>query len=248
MVDEFFKWLYSYNINYYNYCLPWYEERKNDDKFFNYCVFDKNKTSGTLEDTGLKNLLIEDIQKSDYFVETGTNLGYLIKELSPYSKFSYSCENDLWYYCMAKFGIGNLKNTEIEFIDSDKFLEKLNITDNTTLFLDAHSGDYDLWNDNPLTKELRVISLKKIKPTIYIHDFGIESDRTESEDIFEHPTLEKKYKFRFDFDSNGTWKLDWDFIKEDVEKIYGKNYKIDYSQNYPSSYLKEVGWIRISKI
>ena len=60
-----------------------------------------------------------------------------------------------------------------------------------------------------------------------------------------HEALDKVYEYRFDFDPvpNG-WKLDWNFIKDDIEEIYGKNYKIEYPPFQNDDVV--VGWIKIS--
>ena len=76
-----------------------------------------------------------------------------------------------------------------------------------------------MFNDNPLTHELHTIRDVRVKPTIFIHDFGIETDKKPEEgNYWHHESLDKVYEYRFDFGPvpNG-WKLDWDFIKDDIE-------------------------------
>ena len=96
--------------------------------------------------------------------------------------------------------------------------------------------------------ELREIANQNAKPIIYIHDFGIElEDGVTDVWYFEHEALDKKYWYRFDFDINNGWKLDLDFIKDDIEKIYGEDgYNITYPNiNAPTKH--PVGWVKISQ-
>ena len=69
----------------------------------------------------------------------------------------------------------------------------------------------------------------------------------ETEFSFEHEALDKKYRYRFDFHTVTGWKLDWDFIKDNIEAIYGKDgYEVSYPTfNEPT--LHPVGWIKITK-
>ena len=81
MVDGFFNWLKSYNTEYYEYCFSWYNQRKNNNKLPEkpeHFLFFEDRTSGTTRDNNLKNLLIEDVKKSDCFIETGNNKALLI--------------------------------------------------------------------------------------------------------------------------------------------------------------------------
>ena len=55
--------------------------------------------------------------------------------------------------------------------------------------------------------------------------------------------LDKVYEYRFDFDPvPGGWKLDWDFIKDDIESIYGQDYIIEYPPFQTDGVV--VGWLK----
>lgn len=246
MIEEFFIWLKEFNIEYYNECKSIYDTKPLDDPFHDHDIITESGESGTLIDTGLKDILISDIITSDHFIETGTHIGYLIKELSQYGTSSYSCETSLWRYCMAEFNLRNTENVSLYHMDSGEFLKEREITDDSVLFLDAHGGGYDDWNDNPLIHELKVIASKNVKPTIYIHDFAIETFEGDSTG-FKEAGFDKTYKYRFDFNSENGWKLDWDFIKTNVELVFGDDYTLSFPDEYPSTH-RDVGWIRITKL
>lgn len=245
MVNDFFEWLLIYNKDYYKECKSIYNSKSKDDPFFDNCIIKENYSGGTLTDEGLKNVLMNDIIVSGHFVETGTNLGYLVKELSRYSKLTQSCEISIWNHCMSLYNTRDIKNLELYHLDSEDFLRKINITNESVLFLDAHGGNYDDWNDNPLTKELNVIKEKNVHPIIYIHDFAVEANENDI-DVFTDETLDKSYKYPFDFNPENGWKLDWDFISKQIEEIYNGSYTLSYPYDYPSRW-KESGWIRIEK-
>lgn len=245
MVNDFFEWLLNYNKDYYNKCKLIYDSKSSNDEFIQMFTLNKNNSNGTLVDEGLKNVLISDIKKHGHFVETGTNLGYLVKELSKYSNLTESCEFSIWEHCMALYNNKDSKNLKLYYLDSEEFLKNINLSDDSVLFLDAHGGGYDNWNSNPLTKELDIIIQKQIQPIIYIHDFAIESD--DSNDIkFTHESFDKSYKYKFDYDVESGWKLDWNFISDQIEKIYKGGYITSYPYDYPSKW-QENGWIRIEK-
>ena len=245
MVDDFFKWLSKYSDDKFVKCNAIYNSKSKDDPFHDTCIIKENGTTGTLVDEGLKNVLINDIILSGHFVETGTNLGYLIKELSRYSKLTQSCEISYWNHCMALYNLKDTLNVELYHLDSSEFLKEIKITDESVLFLDAHGGSYDDWKNNPLTKELNVIKEKGIKPIIYIHDFAVPADEGDV-DIFTDDSFDIDYKYPFDYNPENGWKLDWDFIKEQVKEIYNDEYSLSFPQDYPSRW-KEAGWIRIEK-
>ncbi len=88
--------------------------------------------------------------------------------------------------------------------------------DNVIIFLDAHGGDY--W---PILDELKVIREKKIRPFIIIHDFFVPDEKDNS-------------KAKFGYDSYNGIKLDLNYIKESLLKIY-RNYN-DNIHTYVYSY------------
>ena len=200
------------------------------------------------EATGKDIHLVQSIKDSitDRFIETGTEAGSFTLNFIDTAKEILTCEIDKYSYLCAKY-----RHQGIPFIkgyhqDSKSFLESIELKDSDVFFLDAHGGGYDMFNDNPLTHELHTIRDAGVKPTIFIHDFGIETDKKPEEgNYWHHESLDKVYEYRFDFDPvpNG-WKLDWDFIKDDIEAIYGKNYKIEYPPFQDENVV--VGWIKIS--
>ncbi len=210
-----------------------------------------NKKLQPQQGTGMDTQLVDSIKESlidgKRLIETGTEFGSFILNFVDDIDDIQTCEVDRDSYITAKY---RLKDTHIKFHlkKSEDLLRELELKDSDIFFLDAHGGGYDLFNDNPLTNELKEIENQKIKPTIYIHDFGIESDSDdENEWCFEHEALDKKYRYRFDFHTISGWKLDWDFIKDNIEAIYGKD---GYELSYPTfnePRIHPVGWIKIYK-
>ena len=200
------------------------------------------------EGTGTDIHLIQSIKDSitDRFIETGTEAGSFTLNFVDTAKEIITCELDEINYLCAKYRHEDIPNIQGYKADSRTFLDSFNLRDSDVFFLDAHGGGYDLFNDNPLTHELQAIKRAGITPTIFIHDFGIETDKTPNDgNYWHHEALDKVYEYRFDFDPvpNG-WKLDWNFIKDDIEEIYGKNYKIEYPPFQNDDVV--VGWIKIS--
>ena len=249
--NDFFVWLDN------NYTNTDFTERvkekfdNNKDRFL-------NPESVTAMDTDLVNS-IRDSLKGDgkRFIETGTEFGSFILEFSDLLESGdiedvFTCEVDEEYYTIAKYRFlqnNHYRNKIKSYLQPSKeLLESLKLKDTDVFFLDAHGGGYDNFTDNPLTHELREIANQNTKPTIYIHDFGIElEDGVTDVWCFEHEALDKKYWYRFDFDINTGWKLDLDFIINDIEQIYGKDsYEITYPTiNEPMKH--PVGWVKISQ-
>lgn len=77
------------------------------------------------------------------------------------------------------------------------------------IMCDAH------WNSfNPLLKELEAIANNNLRPIIIIHDFKVP----------DHPEL--------GFDVYGEIVYEWDYIKDHIEKIYGKDgFTIEYNSH-----------------
>jgi hypothetical protein len=207
-------------------------------------------TSSTGKDTELLNSVRKDLMlgHSSRFIETGTEFGGFILQFTDIKGLGLlTCELDEPSFIISKYRFQNF-DIKSYLKMSKPFLEGLQLKDSDVFFLDAHGGGYDEINDNPLTHELIEIENQKIKPIIYIHDFGIEYKETDppiTSHLWEHENLEKKYWYRFDFTGSG-WKLDWDFIKDNIERIYGKD---GYDITYPSFDEPEkhpVGWVKIS--
>lgn len=80
------------------------------------------------------------------------------------------------------------------------------VKDPVLFFVDSHWGEY-----NPLLRELEIIAENKLKPVIAIHDFKVP-DRKD-----------------LGFDTYGDIVYEWDWIKDRIEKIYGKDYVMEYN-------------------
>lgn len=237
---EFFEWLETHYTD---------EEtiRLTKEKFEQHSERFLDIEQSTAMDTQLVNSIRESLINGERLIETGTEFGSFILNFVDDIDDIQTCEVDREFYITAKY---RLKDTHIKYHlkKSEDLLKELELKDSDVFFLDAHGGGYDEFTDNPLTNELKEIERQKIKPTIYIHDFGIEMDSDdETEFSFEHEALDKKYRYRFDFHTVTGWKLDWDFIKDNIEAIYGKDgYEVSYPTfNEPT--LHPVGWIKITK-
>jgi hypothetical protein len=149
----------------------------------------------------------------DTIIETGTNIGNTTNLLSNIFKKVYTCElkkeySSYWDELKQNSKIEIYEETSTTFLP--KIFSKLN-NDNFYLYLDAH-GIIDDTNHqkSPLLSELEIVSKFGYKPIIMIHDFdskrnGWEFDKIYNENINEYVSL------------------DWDYIKDSIEKIYGKN-------------------------
>ena len=200
------------------------------------------------EGTGCDSYLINSIKESitDRLIETGTEAGSFTLNFVDTADEILTCEIDVGSYLCAKYRHRDIPNIQGYLQDSKSFLESLTLKDSDVFFLDAHGGGYDPNTENPLTHELHIIRDAGIKPTIFIHDFGIETDKNPDDgNYWHHEALDKVYEYRFDFDPvPGGWKLDWDFIKDDIESIYGQDYIIEYPPFQTDGVV--VGWIKIS--
>tara|TARA_B100000212_G_C27321189_1_gene510227 strand:- start:132 stop:860 length:729 start_codon:yes stop_codon:yes gene_type:complete len=237
---EFFKWLDTHYTNAEHIRMVKEKFDNNSERFLDI-------EQSTAMDTELVNSIKESLVDGKRLIETGTEFGSFILNFINDIDDIETCEVDEEYYTIAKY---RLKDTHINYHlkQSEELLRGLKLKDTDVFFLDAHGGGYDEFNDNPLTNELKEIKNQNIKPVIYIHDFGIEMETINNNDwYFEHESLDKKYRYRFDFSVHSGWKLDWDFIKDNIESIYGKDgYLITYPTfNEPT--IHPVGWIKITK-
>lgn len=203
------------------------------------------------ENTGKDYHLVNSVRNSitNRLIETGTEAGSFTLNFVNDASEIITCEVDEGSYLCAQYRHQDHDNIDGRFIDSKSLLESLELRDDDVFFLDAHGGPdgYDLINDNPLTHELNIIRDAGIKPTIFIHDFGIETDKNPDDgNYWHHPSLPKVYEYRFDFDATvyDGWKLDWDFIRDEIEEIYGDDYVIEYPPFEDDDVV--VGWIKIS--
>lgn len=144
----------------------------------------------------------------DTFFETGTNEGRTVNIVSQYFNNVISTEIDKECYDKAKNNVTN-ENCELHLGDSVKVMDDILIEgkNNIFFFLDAH------WFELPLLDELKVISNKKIKPVIAIHDFFVPNENGEAKFGWLPP-------------------LNFDYIKSSIELIYGEDkYVIEYSNS-----------------
>ncbi len=150
---------------------------------------------------------------STIFIETGTNDGDSVTLLAEFFQKLYSVEIkpeiyeaallNTWRYTNIKLFNGNSVDVLDELCGSIK--EKNEII----FFLDAHW--YDYW---PILDELAVIKKHNIIAPVIIHDFFV-------------PNEDGTPKFNFD-EYNGI-KLDFPYIKQKVDELYGEsNYDIHY--------------------
>lgn len=127
-------------------------------------------------------------------VETGTYKGVTTRELAKLA-FVFSIEKNeaLWRELPPIMGIGWILR------DSRVALPKaIAASQGEPLFyLDAHWGA-----DWPLLGELAAIAEAGIKPVIVIHDFEVPGTD-------------------LGFDEYGGQRLDWEYVREAVERIYG---------------------------
>ena len=166
-------------------------------------------------DTHLK----ESIQKliTDYniktVVETGTFKGSTTVQFANMVDKVYTTEVNPEYYkeAVGKFtenGKTNIfHNLGSSVVVLPKILPEIPQPQTLLFFLDAHWGP-----NNPLLEELQIITDYKLKPVIVIHDFKVPG----------HPEL--------GFDTYGGQDYDWDWIKDKIENIYGKeSYTVTYN-------------------
>ena len=136
----------------------------------------------------------------------------------------------------------------------DGFFKIIKLYDTDVIFLDAHFGN------QPILNELQLIYEQKVKPTIFIHDFGEVLDETLIEKVIEIdeyyeesiiydgknisavkcPIDNKHYRYRFEYDIGSGFVLNWETIEEKVKQIYGDNFSTYYGETTTN-----VGWIRI---
>lgn len=145
------------------------------------------------------------------FLETGTYHGGTSKIISNYFDKIITIENDKSNYEIAKLNLNDTKNCDLYIGNSPEIMDKvIDVGDDSIFFfLDAHWEEY--W---PLIDELKVIKNKNLKPVIAIHDFYV-------------PGIDGNAKFGFDSYYNQP--LNFDYIKNSIENIYGNDYEIQYS-------------------
>lgn len=150
--------------------------------------------------------------KTKIGIETGTSFGSTTTYLSDVLEKVYSIEVNEESYIKAKETLKDVKNIKLYLGSSERVLEKIfnekkELTnENIFFYLDAHWEDY--W---PLLDELDVISKYcKDKAIICIDDFQIPNRM-------------------FGFDSYKNQPLNFEYIKDKLDKIYPKGYTYWYS-------------------
>ncbi len=156
--------------------------------------------------------LIHD-HKIEQVIETGSFRGCTTRELSRMVKHVYSIEVVEENFKAALVECFGLSNVAITKGSSEKVLphliRSLEYPANKLFFLDAHWQQY-----NPLLDELKVIAtyLSGKPPVIVIHDFKVPGNS------------------ELGFDSYAGQDYDFEWIKKDVEAIYGTDgYNVEYN-------------------
>lgn len=140
----------------------------------------------------------------DTFFETGTYHGDSARIASRHFKRVITVENDSQNYNISLQRLAGIENCELHFGNSPEIMDSLvdENSSNIFFFLDAHW--YDYW---PLLDELAVITKKKIKPVIAIHDFFVPDGNGNA---------------KFGYDVYRGQPLNLEYIKSSIEKIYGE--------------------------
>jgi len=171
----------------------------------------KKMEKGAMEDKfafdELSNLI--DKFKVKRIIETGTYLGWSTQKLCTLGIQIDSIEIREEFYEKAKENL-KFKNLKLHLGSSVDILPNI-IEENEEgilMFLDSH------WYDLPLLKELEILNSKKINPIILIHDFFVPDENGNA---------------KFGFDSYNNVKLDFDLIKDYIDKIYNSEYDYHYT-------------------
>ena len=149
-------------------------------------------------------LLLKERFNIDTVVETGTCYGSTTLWLSKHFDRVFTIENNMEYLSVAQKRLREegCTNVKTEFGDSGEVLYPVlmenKVMDNTLIFLDAHWA-----NHCPLKQELEAIHFAGIKPVIAIHDFKVPNEEG------------------LGFDSYNLQDFDIDWIKEEIDLIYG---------------------------
>lgn len=149
------------------------------------------------------------------FVETGTGMGWTIKTLQPYFKKIYSCEINQSLWVNYDLFINNSKieiklGSSIEWLPI--FFNEIG-DDNFFLYLDAHNLE-----TNPILDELRIVSEFNFKPIIIIHDF--DNGKQFLHNSTKNLSIKNKTLLG---DFHAPIPLDFNFVKDSIDNIYGKD-------------------------
>lgn len=135
-------------------------------------------------------------------VETGTFVGATTIWLSKNFDTVHTTEIKKDYYDQAVKNLEGVGNVTFWHQDSLKALPDIlkQCNKNTIIFLDSH------WYENPLLKELEIISQSGLKPIIAIHDFKNPN----------HPD------YGYDYYPDQNIVYDWKWIEAHINTIYGE--------------------------
>lgn len=153
-------------------------------------------------------------KKIYWVIETGTYRGATTKHLAEGVAKVDTIEIMEDNFQIAASHLSGTANIELHKGNSPEELDKLFTAfnkkgrrPNLLCFLDAHWGEY-----NPLLDELKTIAKHKWKPVIIIHDFKVPG----RDDL--------------GFDTYKDIVYEWDWIKNDIDKIYGaEGYTVEYN-------------------
>ena len=136
------------------------------------------------------------------FIETGAFHGETAEIVSKYFDVVYTIEIDANNYEISNTRLSNIPNCVMHFGDSVQILDNIlnTIDGNIFLFLDAH------WYKMPLRDELKIVSNKKIKPVIAIHDFFV-------------PNEDGTSKFKYTMHDENNVLVDFNYIKNWIDDI-----------------------------
>jgi hypothetical protein len=161
----------------------------------------------------LEFLRLKEIFNIETAIETGTCFGSTTQFLAMHFKRVISIEINEQYMQIARKRLDGIQNIDTYVEASEIILDKVlaaerSVTNNTIFFLDAHWGAHC-----PLQDELRIIAKHRLRPVISIHDFQVPGQ----------PGL--------GFDCHGEQPFNFEWLKESIENIYGKE---GYSHHYNS--------------
>jgi predicted O-methyltransferase YrrM len=159
----------------------------------------------------------------DTFFETGSYHGGTAKIAAPHFLNVITVENNQQNYNIASENLKDVKNCVLIMGNSPEVMESTKLKNETFFFLDAHWEDY--W---PLLDELAEIERQGIKPVIAIHDFFVPDENG-------YP--------KFGYDLYKGQPLNFSYIEEAVDKLYGKN---NYDYKYSTSSVTNSGVIYIT--
>lgn len=156
-----------------------------------YKVFCENNKQCTPfhNDLFMMSIILNDLDKSDIFIETGSFLGNTIYFVG--ANFEnlkcYTCELQQKYFNITQKKVKDMLNVTAMFVKSPdalyKISEDIDIFNKKVCFwLDAH------WKTDPLNEEIKYITENFKNYTIYIDDFVIPWNKNFTNDGF---TIEK---------------------------------------------------------